>query len=144
LTNRSHPQAVYTSRLLSFKNFPKPQNSEEINEKFYRLTEELESLRITDTIKFNEELEKRFNDLQIEENYQGKEILESEEIPPIEVKNSSCDLTKEIENLEIKTKRQLSLESQIKSNQGESKLPKMDKQKEYQLEPMEVDYSVSG
>jgi len=30
-----HPQAVYTSRLLDFKNLPEPQNSKEINEKFY-------------------------------------------------------------------------------------------------------------
>ncbi|CAG8628107.1 17513_t:CDS:2, partial [Racocetra fulgida] len=30
-----HPSAIYTSRLLDFKNLPKPQNSKEINEWFY-------------------------------------------------------------------------------------------------------------
>ncbi len=31
----SHPQAIYTSRLLTFKNLPEPQNSKEINYQFY-------------------------------------------------------------------------------------------------------------
>ena len=30
-----HPQAIYTSRLLDYKNLPKPQNSKEINIQFY-------------------------------------------------------------------------------------------------------------
>ena len=30
-----HPSAIYTSRLLDFKNLPEPRNSKEINEKFY-------------------------------------------------------------------------------------------------------------
>src|SRR5207248_9103188 len=30
-----HPQAIYTSRLLDYKNLPEPQNSKEINEQFY-------------------------------------------------------------------------------------------------------------
>ncbi|MCE8159244.1 MAG: protein kinase [Candidatus Moeniiplasma glomeromycotorum] len=32
---KTNPQAVYTSRLLNFKNLPEPQNSREINEQFY-------------------------------------------------------------------------------------------------------------
>jgi serine/threonine protein kinase len=32
---KSHPQAIYTSRLLDFKNLPEPQNSKEINEQFW-------------------------------------------------------------------------------------------------------------
>jgi serine/threonine protein kinase len=31
----THPQAIYTSRLLDYKNLPKPQNSKEINVQFY-------------------------------------------------------------------------------------------------------------
>ena len=31
----THPQAVYTSRLLNYKNLPEPQNSKEINIQFY-------------------------------------------------------------------------------------------------------------
>ena len=31
----THPQAIYTSRLLNYKNLPKPQNSKEINNQFY-------------------------------------------------------------------------------------------------------------
>ena len=31
----THPQAVYTSRLLNYKNLPEPQNSKEINNQFY-------------------------------------------------------------------------------------------------------------
>jgi hypothetical protein len=31
----SHPQAIYTSRLLDFKNLPEPQNSKKINEQFW-------------------------------------------------------------------------------------------------------------
>jgi len=30
-----HPSAIYTSRLLDFKNLPEPQNCKEINEQFY-------------------------------------------------------------------------------------------------------------
>jgi len=29
-----HPQAIYTSRLLDFKDLPNPQNSQEINNQF--------------------------------------------------------------------------------------------------------------
>jgi len=31
----THPQAIYTSRLLDYKNLPEPQNSKEINDQFY-------------------------------------------------------------------------------------------------------------
>ena len=31
----THPQAIYTSRLLDYKNLPEPQNSKEINSQFY-------------------------------------------------------------------------------------------------------------
>ena len=31
----THPQAIYTSRLLNYKNLPEPQNSKEINIQFY-------------------------------------------------------------------------------------------------------------
>ena len=31
-----HPQAIYTSRLLDYKELPEPQNSKEINIQFYR------------------------------------------------------------------------------------------------------------
>ena len=31
----THPQAIYTSRLLNYKNLPEPQNSKEINNQFY-------------------------------------------------------------------------------------------------------------
>ena len=31
----THPQAIYTSRLLDYKNLPEPQNSKEINNQFY-------------------------------------------------------------------------------------------------------------
>ncbi|CAG8568783.1 13098_t:CDS:2 [Ambispora leptoticha] len=32
---QAHPQAIYTSRLLDFKNLPEPQNSKKINDQFY-------------------------------------------------------------------------------------------------------------
>ena len=32
----THPQAIYTSRLLDYKNLPEPQNSKEINIQFYK------------------------------------------------------------------------------------------------------------
>jgi hypothetical protein len=32
---KTHPQAIYTSRLLDYKNLPEPQNSKEINNQFY-------------------------------------------------------------------------------------------------------------
>ena len=35
LAYETHPQAIYTSRLLDFKNLPEPQNSKEVNEQFY-------------------------------------------------------------------------------------------------------------
>ena len=35
LSYTTHPQAIYTSRLLNYKNLPKPQNSKEINNQFY-------------------------------------------------------------------------------------------------------------
>src|SRR2546421_11288882 len=60
---QSHPRAIYTSRLLEFENLPEPQNSQKVNEIFYKISEELEDLRITDTIKFSDELEKRFKEL---------------------------------------------------------------------------------
>ena len=31
----THPQAIYTSRLLDYRNLPEPQNSKEINNQFY-------------------------------------------------------------------------------------------------------------
>ena len=31
----THPQAIYTSRLLDYKNLPEPQNSKEIYDQFY-------------------------------------------------------------------------------------------------------------
>ena len=31
----THPQAIYTSRLLDYKNLPEPRNSKEINDQFY-------------------------------------------------------------------------------------------------------------
>ena len=31
----THPQAIFTSRLLDYKNLPEPQNSKEINDQFY-------------------------------------------------------------------------------------------------------------
>jgi hypothetical protein len=34
-SNIAHPQAIYTSRLLDYKNLPEPQNSKEINDYFY-------------------------------------------------------------------------------------------------------------
>ena len=36
----THPQAIYTSRLLNYKNLPEPQNSKEINDQFYLTTSE--------------------------------------------------------------------------------------------------------
>lgn len=36
---QTHPQAVYTSRLLDFKNLPEPQKSQEINDKFWNYSE---------------------------------------------------------------------------------------------------------
>ena len=35
LSYTTHPQAIYTSRLLDYKNLPEPQNSKEINNQFY-------------------------------------------------------------------------------------------------------------
>jgi len=40
---KTHSQAIYTSRLLDFKNLPEPRNSKEINEQFYNLKKDLES-----------------------------------------------------------------------------------------------------
>ncbi|CAH1765454.1 4440_t:CDS:2 [Entrophospora sp. SA101] len=37
LSYQVHPSAIYTSRLLNFKNLPQPQNSRLINEQFYSL-----------------------------------------------------------------------------------------------------------
>ncbi|MCE8163182.1 MAG: serine/threonine-protein kinase [Candidatus Moeniiplasma glomeromycotorum] len=130
-TYQTHPQAIYTSRLMNFKNLPKPQNSKEINEIFYEITDELESLRITDPVKFSEELEKRFNSLKIQEKSPEVFLRESEEVAPIEIKSS--ELTKELENLSVRTKRQLSLSAET---QGENKLVKSG---ELVIEPMEID-----
>jgi serine/threonine protein kinase len=33
--HKTHPQAIYTGRVLDFKNLPEPQNSKEINDQFY-------------------------------------------------------------------------------------------------------------
>ena len=33
--HKTHSQAIYTSRLLNYKNLPEPQNSKEINIQFY-------------------------------------------------------------------------------------------------------------
>src|SRR4051794_29452278 len=82
-----HPSAIYTSRCLSnfTKNLPKPQNSKEINQIFYKLTEEMEDLRITNLEKFSEELKSRFNDLLSIKEKSQEMLLESEEIPPIKI-----------------------------------------------------------
>jgi len=91
--SRCWPQAIYTSRLLDFKNLPKPQNSREINKIFYKLSEEMEDLRITDPVKLSEELEKRFGNLQIHNKSQEALIAESEEIPPIKIPNQTSNWT---------------------------------------------------
>lgn len=111
LDYKLHPQAFYASRLLNYENLSEPQNSREINEQFYKIVDDLEYLRITDSVKFSEELERKVNGLQIQEE----------------------------KNLATKTKRQLSLESQTKTNQGETKLTKISENQEYYLEPMEMD-----
>ncbi|MCE8163159.1 MAG: serine/threonine-protein kinase [Candidatus Moeniiplasma glomeromycotorum] len=79
-----HPQAIYTSRLIDFKkNLSEPQNGKEINEIFYKTSEELEHLRISDVVKFSKELEKK---LQEKENQleltQGNQLQFHQEIPP--------------------------------------------------------------
>lgn len=35
LAFKTHPQAIYASTLLDYKNLPEPQNSAEINDRFY-------------------------------------------------------------------------------------------------------------
>ncbi|MCE8162889.1 MAG: protein kinase [Candidatus Moeniiplasma glomeromycotorum] len=93
-SHQFHPQAIYTSRCLnSFtKNLIEPQNSKEINQVFYKISEELEGLRITDPVKFSEDLEKRFNNLQIEEK-SSEILLESEEVVPIKTLEQPATLT---------------------------------------------------
>src|SRR4051812_30929480 len=41
-----HPSAIYTSRLLDFKNLPEPQNSKEINREFYSGTTVVDSSKL--------------------------------------------------------------------------------------------------
>ncbi|CAG8483090.1 7399_t:CDS:2 [Scutellospora calospora] len=101
-----HPSAVYTSRLLDFKNLPKPQNSKEINEQFYSQFCPIGSRQV---------------DLEIPASF------------------GQLNSDQELAN---RTKRQLSLDSQTKTNQGESKQQKVFEEQSYQTaEPMEIDKS---
>ncbi|CAG8761596.1 5422_t:CDS:2, partial [Racocetra persica] len=49
---QTHPQAIYTSRLLAFNNLPEPQNSEEINNEFYNSSKQIDfAINFDDFIK---------------------------------------------------------------------------------------------
>ncbi|CAG8713439.1 19046_t:CDS:2, partial [Racocetra fulgida] len=65
LIYRVHSRAIYTSRLLDFKNLPEPQNSKEINDLFYR-TKQFD-LDIVSTEEINE-----FNREQTEQRLQAQ------------------------------------------------------------------------
>lgn len=69
---KSNPHAIYASHLLSYKNLPEPINSQKTNEIFYKISEELESLRITDTVKFNKELKRRIQEEKTEQETQNQ------------------------------------------------------------------------
>src|SRR5688572_20749704 len=103
------PQTVCISRCSNFS----PQNSQGV----YSVGEELESLRIVSDDLNVEDKKKIVQPLQTRKKNTASMVprppkiirilLESEEISPIEIKNT--ELTKEIENLSVRTKRQLSL-----------------------------------
>jgi len=44
LSYKVHPEAFYTSRSLDFENLPQPQNSKELNEKFWNSSEAIRTL----------------------------------------------------------------------------------------------------
>ena len=49
LTNKqslNYPTEKYTSRLLDHKNLPKPQNSQELNERFWNSSEKIRTLEL--------------------------------------------------------------------------------------------------
>ena len=54
-------------------------NSQKTNKIFYKISDELEELRITDAVKFNEELKRRFQE---EESKLEQEIKNQVEISP--------------------------------------------------------------
>ncbi|CAG8673755.1 13209_t:CDS:2 [Ambispora gerdemannii] len=107
---QTHPQAIYTSRLLDFKNLPQPQNSKEINEQFYNLN---------DSTEFDIDI----GELNISEKQYEQKKKE-----------------KIITSTEIRTKRQLSVSSQTElSSEKGTKLSRVIEQSKYQSEPMEIE-----
>ncbi|RHZ49425.1 hypothetical protein Glove_521g23 [Diversispora epigaea] len=50
LNYQTHPQAIYTSRLLNFSNLPKPKNEEDFERKLVELTESLSHIITNDDI----------------------------------------------------------------------------------------------
>ncbi|MCE8162870.1 MAG: protein kinase [Candidatus Moeniiplasma glomeromycotorum] len=118
-----HPQAIYTSRLLDFRELSKPQNSKEVNDKFY-------SELSIDSFKFyhSEEL-----DFDIE--MKTKEVVEKE-------KNDSTELELDIEISTKELTKRLRTMSMEEANQKETKSVKLDKiaeRQELYSEPMEID-----
>jgi serine/threonine protein kinase len=137
---KTHPQAIYTSRLLDFKNLPEPQNSEEVNKQFYNsLTSSgsLDSLNFNWKNVANAEGYLNSNDLTLAIEPSGE--YHSQDLDfDIEVNTNSA--TQETsQGLANGVKRQLSLESQTKTNQGETKQFKIVENSEYQTEPMSID-----
>ncbi|RHZ36991.1 Cdc15p [endosymbiont GvMRE of Glomus versiforme] len=115
-----HPQAFYTSRLLDFKNLPEPRNSKEVNDLFYN------SLGSVATFVTANEFSNNLDNFDINRS-----------------KTSEFDVMQEDQILANQTKRQLSLDTQINTNQGESKSPRIiiEEQSPYQTEPMKIDDS---
>jgi hypothetical protein len=143
---KTHPQAIYTSRLLDFKNLPEPQNSQEINEQFYsrsnRTNQDSDqiNLRIPSTGISSKPNQLNIKKEQMKQTSQPKEI--SDKLAGISLedkKTTSSGLTSEINKLEVRSKRQLSLDSQAKTNQGEPKQSKTIEISECQAKLMEID-----
>jgi serine/threonine protein kinase len=63
-----HPSAVYTSKLLNFKNLPEPQNSKRVNDEFYSGTTLVGS-------NFSQSLQINFQDRDLEETRAQTQIL---------------------------------------------------------------------
>jgi hypothetical protein len=133
-----HPSAVYTSRLLNFKNLPEPQNSQEVNDKFYSLPLSTDSL---------DSLEIKFRDIFTNPN--NSDLTNELDIDFGTTTNNNS-FTKEIKDLTDSTKRQLSLNTQINTTQEKNKLSKISKEEgfsqpqEYYSEPIEISCSFAS
>ncbi|RHZ35955.1 protein kinase [endosymbiont GvMRE of Glomus versiforme] len=128
-----HPSAVYTSRLLDFKNLPEPRNSKEINDLYYS-----SSLGSVATFVTTNEFSNNLDSFDINQSRTSEIYFTASS------KNSEFDVMQEDQILANQAKRQLSLDTQIKVNQGESKFPRIVEGQPYQTEPMDISQTTTS